>query len=321
MDARKVCIIQLGRIGDMLLVTPLFRALKQANPANELHLLAGRNNYMVAVNNPHVDHVHVYTKRPLSTLRLLWMLRTTHFDVWLDPKAHQSGESRFFARLARAPVKIGFAGTRPFTHPSCVEKEGGEHFAAKTLRNAGLLGIVDTNLRPVAPSTAAEDEAFSRFRREKDVGTYCAVNVSASRPERYWSADKWIDLLRSLSDPGLSFVFSAPPGDGEQVSAIMRQVPGSHLYLTKSVLDTFPLVKHAHVALTVDTCIVHIAAAYNTPVVALYGNIPDNFRRYAPLSEKQRSVMPAKVGAPVSEIPAVAVGDAFESLRREIAGG
>jgi len=60
---KRICIVQLGRIGDLLLITPLFSALKAANPHSELHLLAGRNNYKIVEGNPFIDRAWVPSGR------------------------------------------------------------------------------------------------------------------------------------------------------------------------------------------------------------------------------------------------------------------
>jgi ADP-heptose:LPS heptosyltransferase len=312
--ARKICIVQLGRIGDLLLITPLFSALKAANPGNELHLIAGRNNYMAAAGNRCIDRVHVYTKRPWSTLRLIAMLLTTTFDVWLDPKEHQSTESSLLAFLARASMKIGFRGERAFTHPACEQKPGGEHYAARSLRNLAYLGIENAPLRPSVPPTSSQDAAFEAFRKASGIGRYCAVNISASGPVRYWKDEKWVELLKWLPRECGPAVLLRQPRDRKRVHAIARGVPQSCVFETPSILGTLPVVRNASLVLTVDTCIVHVAAAFNIPVVALYVNLPEFFVQYLPLSDVYRAVLSPVSGSAVEAIPVLDVREAVRSI-------
>jgi|GEM_PF-452329 ADP-heptose:LPS heptosyltransferase len=315
--ARKICIVQLGRIGDLLLITPLFSALKAAHPGNELHLIAGRNNYAIAAGNPCIDRVHVYTKRPWGTLRLIAMLRTTTFDVWLDPKEHKSTESSVLARLAQAPMKIGFRGDTVFTHPACEQKAGGEHYAARSLRNLEYLGIENAPSRPSLPHAPSYDAAFDEFRKANAVSGYFAVNISASGPVRYWKDEKWAELLNWLPRECGPAVLLSEPRDKQRVHAIARRVPRSCVFETPSILGTIPVVKNASLVLTVDTCIVHVAAAFNIPVVALYVNLPEFFVQYLPLSDMYRAVLSPVPGAAVEAIPVFDVREAVRSLLHE----
>lgn len=311
---KRICIVQLGRIGDLLLITPLFSALKAANPHSELHLLAGRNNYKIVEGNPFIDRVHVYTKRPLGTLCLFGTLLSTRFDVWLDPKEHKSTESSMFARLARAGTKIGFRGDKVFTHPSFQQKAGGEHYTLRSLRNLKYLGIDTASPRPSTGPTPAEDAAFAAFRARNNIVRYCVVNISASKPVRYWTDEKWVELLGSLPPVCGAAVFLCESRDAERVHGIARRVPGSTVFSTESILGTFPVIKNAHLVLTVDTCIVHVAAAFNVPVMALYINLPQFYIQYLPLSDVYRAVLSPVSGAAVETIPVVDVREAVHSL-------
>ncbi len=316
--AKKICIVGLGRIGDLLLITPLFTALKAANPANEIHLIVGRNNHKIVDGNPCVDRVHVYTKRLRGTIRLFVMLRTTKFDVWIDTKDHKSSESSLLARLARAPIKIGFRGDRVFTHPAFQREPGEEHYALRSLKNLAYIGIRNAPTRPRVPATPSLDAAFAAFRASAAIGRYCAVNISASNRTRYWTDDKWAALIRDLPPECGVAVFLCEPRDEDRVREIAGRVPGSSVFPTSSILGTIPVVANSFMVLTVDTCIVHIAAACNIPVVALYVNLSDFFKQYSPLSDHRRAVLSPCPGDPVAAIGLDTVTKAVRSLCDEL---
>jgi ADP-heptose:LPS heptosyltransferase len=314
---RRVCIVQVGRIGDMLLVTPMFRALKEADPAVEVYVLAGRRNQVVVRGHPLVDRVHVYTKRPAGALGLAGALRLTRFDAWIDPKDHPSSESRVFAWLARAPIKIGYGGRWPFTHPACEERAGGEQAALRSLRNLAILGVESSDPRPVLPPTPVEDAALDRFLRAHDIAAYAAVNISAGRPERCWPVERWTALVSALAGAIPRFLVLSDPKDGELAEALARRAPGCLVFPTPSVAGTFRVVRRARLVVTLDTCTVHVASGFDTPVVALYANLPSNYRRFRPLGARSRSVMPARAGAPLADIEVEQVVGACRSLLSE----
>ena len=88
------------------------------------------------------------------------------------------------------------------------------------------------------------------------------------------------------------------------------------------MLDT-PTIRHAIAALagaaivvTPDTSVVHIAAAFDTPIVALYPNVEWNLKKFRPLSTRAEVVQPDDAQA-FADIPAARV---IAALRRVAAG-
>jgi ADP-heptose:LPS heptosyltransferase len=274
---------------------------------------------MIVEGNPYVDRVHVYTKRLFSTLRLFATLLTTKFDAWIDPKEHKSSESSLLARLARAPMKIGYRGDPVFTHPSVLQIPGGEHYTVRSLRNLRYLGIENASPRPSVPPTPSYDATFAAFRSANAIGRYYSVNISASQPARYWTDDNWVSLLLSLPSSCGPAVFLCEPRDSQRVHAIAGKVRGSHVYPTSSILGTLAVVKNSAMVLTVETSIVHVAAVFNTPVVGLYLNVKNFYTQYPPLSDHQRIVLAPHEGELVAAIPLQPVVDAVTSLLEEIA--
>jgi ADP-heptose:LPS heptosyltransferase len=325
MKPQKILVVALGRIGDLVLVTPIFRALKQDNSAHEVHLLAGRNNHQLVRAHPFIDKVHVYTKKPLSTLKLLYTLQATRFDLWIDPKDHLSRESRFFARIGRAGISVGYNDpnkSRVFTHSVRPHTEQlGVHASIRALHALKPLGIYAADTRPVLtvdPESAQRLQAF--LRAQGLPPSYYFVNISGAIPDRTWQIEKWIDLINRIGKrDNRHFLLGCLPRDRAQAEHILEHTANTSLYpTTPSIIDAVTAVAHADLILTVDTSIVHIASAFNTPIVSLHPNIYRVYSKYRPLSDKARCVMAPGEGAMVPEIPLEMVLREYRSLREEL---
>ncbi|MEI6493336.1 MAG: lipopolysaccharide heptosyltransferase family protein, partial [Verrucomicrobiota bacterium] len=89
----KILVIRHDNIGDLIITTPVFRALREHFPDAQIDALVNSYNFPILKNNPDLSHVHVYTKRKhrppgdslLMTrwrrLRVLLKLRSTHYDT------------------------------------------------------------------------------------------------------------------------------------------------------------------------------------------------------------------------------------------------
>jgi ADP-heptose:LPS heptosyltransferase len=75
-------------------------------------------------------------------------------------------------------------------------------------------------------------------------------------------------------------------------------------------------VKRVDLVLTVDTSIVHLAAAFDRPIVALYIRVYPAYTLFQPRSTRQR-VVAAEPGAPMSSIPVEQVAAAYRQLTVE----
>ncbi|MFH0352431.1 MAG: glycosyltransferase family 9 protein [Chromatiales bacterium] len=323
MKRQKILVVALGRIGDLVLVTPIFRALKQLDPTPEVHLLAGQNNYRTVQAHPFVDKVYVYTKKPWSTLQLIYTLRTTCFELWIDPKDHPSRESRFFARIGRYRTAVGFntpGKPRVFTHSVIPHTEQpGVHLSSRALRALEPLGIYAQDARPVLGVDPQAAQRLCEFLKEHAISAYCLVNISGAIPDRTWQTEKWIGLINTIArESKRHFLVCCLARDRVQARQIIQSTANTRLYETPSIIEAVAAVARADLVLTVDTSIVHIASAFNKPILSLQPNIYHNYTKYRPLSQHSRCVMAAKEGATVGEIELEKVLGEYLSLRDEL---
>jgi heptosyltransferase-3 len=214
----KICIVQLGRIGDLILTTPLIKTIRDAYPSAELHILAGRNNFFTLKGYPFVNSLHVHTKRPLKTVLLLLRLRRERFDLWIDPKDHHSTESRLFVRLARPRESVGFNRKNETLYTHSIKsniEQFNDHAIDRYLNSVAFLGLKPAMQRPLLYCGKAAEEKIVSFLRINGITRYCHVHISASRPERYWEEAKWCALLKQLEEKNVFCLISAGPLDIE----------------------------------------------------------------------------------------------------------
>jgi ADP-heptose:LPS heptosyltransferase len=77
----KILIIRLSSIGDIVLTTPIIRALKQQLPNSQIHYLTKETNYILINNNPYVDKLFCYTNSLSETIT---ELRKENYDYVID---------------------------------------------------------------------------------------------------------------------------------------------------------------------------------------------------------------------------------------------
>jgi ADP-heptose:LPS heptosyltransferase len=312
----KILVVQLGKIGDMVLTTPLFRAIKEKFPDAQIHVLASRHGAPVVANHPRLRKIFVYSKDPFRFPALLIRLFLERYDIWIDPKDHYSMEGALLARVSRAKTKAGFnkKGKSVFSHSIAGQEECFSlHASSRNMRALKFLGITDQfDIRPELFPDAILQEA-TRARYSTREAKTILLNISAGDSCRYWEAQKWEAVAGFCEKKGFRVLLSFVPPDAALAQHIHARQPAVELFISSSIKDMIALMPDMRVVVSPDTSIVHIASAFNIPQIALFPASEWNLNKFRPLSDLSIVLQPGKEAA-ISTIPAADVVKALESL-------
>lgn len=174
---KRILVIKLDHVGDVLLATPVFANLRQAYPNAELHALAGKWSRVILENQPAVDEVIEYNSpffcrageqptRLLEAVQLYRRLRRQKYELVVELR----GDWRIvcFALLRVAPTQIGRAALQ------VANKLGFPRFSGthETVRNLDVLkhaGIPTPVQTPTFPVTAENKKWAADFLAARGV--------------------------------------------------------------------------------------------------------------------------------------------------------
>ncbi len=309
----KILFTQLGRIGDMILLTPAFAAVRKKYPDARIDVLCSRHNYPIIKNNPRINRKIIFEKSPLKLIKSINKIRSEKYDYLVDPKDHYSTESRFIASIARAREKIGYnrPGKNVFSLTVSSDKENeGLHFTERALNVLKPLGIPAPDKIP-APELYP-DELSDRYvlgytqnlRYEKLI----TVNISASRPDKLWQDDKWAALLQMIDLSKYAVLVTSAPSERANAENICSRVKGITLFKSRSMTDVISLVKASDLVITPDTSIVHVASAFNKPMLCLFNYNTTFFSKFRPLGDHVIVVRP-DTPVTINDIPVKKVSE------------
>ncbi len=286
----RILLIQLKRIGDVILTTPVLAALRDALPDAHLTLAIDANAAGLAEALP-ADEVLI--RRP-GDLGFWRKIATRGFDVTLDVTG--TDRSALVTALSRAPRRITY-----------------QRFAKKPLRRRIFTAFVDSSVRDrhtadhhtdllqslgirneMVPAQLdlpafAHAEAEAALARHQLDGRFTILHPGTARVEKYWPAASWARLIPELDGP-LVLTGSSDPTEQSHLGQIQTPnivtVAGS-----LSLLGTAALIQRASLVIAVDSAPVHLADALGTPVIALFG--PTNPHHWRPRSAHAKVVTPA----------------------------
>jgi ADP-heptose:LPS heptosyltransferase len=305
----KILIKQLGRIGDMICLSACFPLIKEILPDAEIDIITSKHNDIIVKNNPYINNSIKYDKSFFNIFDTIFKIRSMKYDFYIDPKDHRSGESRIFAKIAKAHVKVGF--NEPGKHNFDISLDSAEmnselHFIERAMKAFKVLGFNESTVKIPRPRLFPSEKAIDNAQKFIDVtfGTepYSVINISTSSAVRQWNFENWIELINKTDLKERNIIISASPADYDDANKIVHSSKNAVLFKSKSIEDLFPIIEQSAMVLTCDTSIVHIASGYNTPILALYLGLTGNFKKFSPLSDKQCLIFTAEDMADVNTI-------------------
>jgi ADP-heptose:LPS heptosyltransferase len=276
----KVLYMRYDRIGDMILATPLIRAIATSHATLTVDVLASPANATVLDGNPHVRRVHRFSaKRKSEYWRTLRALRRERYDAIVDDHAavRKASLTMIFVMLATgARHRIGVAGQENefiYTIPVTPAPKGHQlEMAAVIARVFGVEPDLDHWRPQIALSADERSAAEGQWRAiESSAGSpvprRLLVNISAAIAKRRWPAERYIAVVRETRrrHPDVAIAVIGAPDEREIVRAVADAVNATAVD-TPRVRDAFALVAAADAVFTPDTSITHAAVAFEVPV-------------------------------------------------------
>lgn len=269
----KILIIRFSSIGDIVLTSPVIRCIKQQLVDVELHYLTKKAFEPVLAANPFIDKLH-FLKDSLS--ESIAELRTEKFDHVID--LHHN--------LRTLVIK-----TRLGIRSSSFNKLNWQKWLLVNLKKNVLppVHIVDRYLETVKFLGVKNDgKGLDYFLLNNYELTellppshqhYIALVIGAQHATKRLPVEKLTELCRLINRP---IVLLGGNDDTQRGNEIVNGT-GRHVYngCGKFKLDQSAfLVKMSEQVITHDTGLMHIAAAFNKPILSVWGNTVPEFGMY-----------------------------------------
>jgi ADP-heptose:LPS heptosyltransferase len=289
-------ILLLGRIGDIILLTPFIKVLNEKYPNAKIDVIASTHNWVILKDNPRISQLYIYDKNPFKIIKLIAKLRLRKYSYYIDPKDHKSTESQIFAHIVRAENKIYFTKKIKNHHIyqiKEVDKYSGLHFSQKLMQPLQFLNI-DNPQKTILPELWEDKDSqfyITNFFKNLPQGKInILLNISASKPNKMWDVNKWIDFLKSIEMSKFNIILSSDPKDRNQIEMIHNIINETIITPGRNFSDLISIITNSDIVITPDTSIVHIASAFNKPILALYSGLTWSHKIFGPLSEIQQLV-------------------------------
>ncbi|HEV2180235.1 MAG TPA: glycosyltransferase family 9 protein [Gemmatimonadaceae bacterium] len=297
-DLRRVCIVLLSAVGDVVHTLPVVNALKRDDPTRHITWLLQPGPATLVRGHPSVDDI-IVVERSRGWRGFLDARRTLHareFDIALALQDYI--KAGVLTTFTRAPVRLGFDRARArdlnwlFTNVH-LPANPRRHVQDEYLEFLTALGIsaepIAWHLGPRDAEREWQREFVSRFDRP-----IASLVIGSSRPEKDWPADRWAELARILYNGyGLApvIVGARTPREVAAERVILAGAPRTVSALDSGLPRLTAILDASALVISLDTGPLHMAVALGRPVVSLIGYT--NPLRYGPYRRFQDLVVSA----------------------------
>lgn len=289
-----------GWIGDMVLITPTLRKLKEIYPSSFLSILLRPLVADLMTSNPYVDKCLIDSKNAgslKSIYNVVKTIRRLFFDiaVILHPTSYRNA---FIPYLARIPMRIGsnYRGRATFL-TSSVPHTDNQHEVERYLKILQLLHLDDQSVFVESFNTTDsrshlefwhtdyEREAVAKLLLSNGISTsdrLIAINIGTTWQTKQWQIRNFSELIRYITDLNHNIRIIVTGSKTER--NISHELPLSdkivNLVGKTDILQLGALLEKCELCISCDSGPMHIAAAVGTPTIALFG--PTDPLRHSP---------------------------------------
>jgi heptosyltransferase-1 len=301
----KLLLVKPSSLGDVVHSFAFVNRLKKEKPEVVIDWFVNDVYSSLVRCNPAVNNVWSFKRGEWgrnwaypSTIRELFSLmswiRRERYDVCLDLQGLL--RSGLVAAFSNAAVKAGFSDAREgsrFFYDKLIHPGAGPHAVPRLLEALEMFGVRPAERPDFSFKVPENAEVFvKRLLVEVGIrGPYVVFHPGARWRTKMWPPNYWRALALAVSDKsGLPVVFSGSGADGPMVSEITTGIPGAFNFAgSLSLVELSALLGSCAMMVTVDSGPMHIAAAFDRPMVALFG--PTSPERTGPVTSSPCDVV------------------------------
>lgn len=269
----KILIIRFSSIGDIVLTTPVIRCLKQQLDGAEIHYLTKKSFASILNSNPYVDKLHLLSDTLSTTIK---ELEAENFDYIID--LHNNLRTRLLKlQLNVKAQSFDKLNLKKFLFVNFkINVLPAKHIVDRYLDTVAFLGVKNDGQGLDYFFSAQHDlESLLPDTHQK----YTGLVIGAQHATKRLPVHKLIEICRTASQLVVLLGGKEDAERGEEI----RQASPENVFNAcgkYSLEESAFLVKHAQQIISHDTGLMHIAAAFDKPIISVWGNTVPEFGMY-----------------------------------------
>lgn len=294
LEEYNILVIKFSAIGDIILSTPAFKAIRKKFPQGRFSLLTSDAGNEILKNCPYIDEILIYDYKNLhkqigNLFKFGKLLRMKNFDLVVDLQNNR--RSHILCFLSSSPKTVGYNNKKfAFLLKTRVklpkEKMQPVEHQFRLLEGIGI-------------KKEGQDLKLELWPRQKDLEyieqlldsnwvsseqKIVGINVGASWKTKKLSHKQVVKLCDLLASKDIRIILTGDEPEEEFAQSVLEKAASRPVnFCGKTSLNQLAcLIKRCKCFITSDSAPLHIAAAMQVPTVAIFGPT-DSLRHTPPL--------------------------------------
>jgi lipopolysaccharide heptosyltransferase II len=291
-NARNILCIRLDAIGDVIMTTPAMRAIKSGHPDRQITLLTSSSGAAIAPLIAEVDRVIVHDAPwlkttalpdPSSEFALIKELQELQFDAAVIFTVYSQNPlpSAFLCYLAKIPLRLAHCHENPYQLLTnwVKDPEPEPHIRHEVQRQLDLVETIGCTLDDPRLKLTFSDTVLEKVHDVlyhagiSFISPWMVIHPGSTAASRRYSPEQFAIVASRLTQEfGVQIIFTGTASELSLVDFIQSKMSVCSISLVNALnlQELAALLSFTPVFITNNTGPMHIAAAVQTPTVALY---------------------------------------------------
>lgn len=275
LPAQKILVVQTAFLGDVILITPLIRAIKINFPNAILDVIVIKENEEVLRNNPNLNSIYTFDKKKnkiISFLKNVYRLKKIKYDAVFTP--HSSVTTGLMIFLSGIKYRIGFE--RWFAQNFLNIKIKHLPNTLKIKKNLYLISSFDGKDYTIQTELFPNTEMFAKAENilenlKKQTTKIIAIAPGSIWPTKMWLKQNYKELADKLVNINYGIIMIGSKNEKNLANEIIPDKNSINLAGELSILESAAVIKYCDLMICNDSGAMHIANAMGTDVFAIFG--------------------------------------------------
>lgn len=268
-DSKKILIIRLSSMGDILLTTPLIRSIKKQNPNIQIDFVVRTEFFDVLSHNPYLNNIYKYSKHTSEKRELINSLKANRYEIVIDLQ-NNNRSRELTLKLHRRTHAFKKNNIRKFllVHFKINKLKSTPPIAVRYAKTAGI--ILDDEGLDIFTESIADAKLDTNEK-------YIGLCPGAKHFTKRWPKEYFIELGKKLESTGFKVVLFGSKDETEVINEISNQLSSALNFCNENILQTAANMKMCTAIYSNDSGTMHLACAVKVPVIAFFGSTVKEF--------------------------------------------
>lgn len=273
----RILLLRQDRIGDLLVSVPFIKYLRNKYLECEIDIILSEKNINAKrAVEPYISNIYLYEKKILKIIKLIIDLKKRKYDLLIDLYDNSSTTSTFLIKFIKAKYNLGLEKSNNLIYSHIVPLlDKNKYHIVERIANLsipfGFLLQKNDLLLEFNIFESEKKQAEEKLKIEKNK-KYLGINLSGSTEAKYWGTENYIGLIKKINieNPEIEIIIFATEKFENELNIIVSDTKSKATPRTNSFLEFAANISLCDFLISVDTSVVHLAAAFQIPIISLH---------------------------------------------------